>query len=189
MPFNFKRLAIPEVILVEPKVFPDGRGFFMESYKHSDFRSFGIGEHFVQDNHSMSSQGVLRGLHYQLNPNAQGKLVRCIRGAIFDVAVDIREGSPTFGRWVGVELSEENRYMLYIPPDFAHGFVVLSEMAEIIYKCTKEYSPENERGIIWNDPAIGIDWPVKEPILSGKDKSNPRLRATEKTSYEVSHSR
>lgn len=176
MPFIFKRLYIPEVILIEPKIFPDGRGFFMESYKYSDFSKFGIKEQFVQDNHSISTKGVLRGLHYQLNPNAQGKLVQCIRGSIFDVAVDIRESSPTFGHWIGQELNEKNRHILYIPPDFAHGFVVLSDLAEFIYKCTKEYSPVDERGIIWNDKDIGIQWPIKDPILSEKDKNNPSFK-------------
>ena len=166
-------------MLVEPKVLRDGRGFFMETYKHSDFQAAGIKEHFVQDNHSRSAKHVLRGLHYQKGPAGQGKLVRCSRGKIFDVAVDIRKGSPTFRRWAGMELSEENSLMLYIPPGFAHGFVVLSDGAEIIYKCTAEYSPEDERGIIWNDPDIKIAWPVKEPVLSGKDGENPPLRDTD----------
>jgi dTDP-4-dehydrorhamnose 3,5-epimerase len=176
MPFRFIELELPGVMVVEPVVFEDERGFFMEAYKHSDFVSAGIGEHFVQDNHSLSARHVLRGLHYQRPPMQQGKLIRCIRGRIFDVSVDIRRGSPTFGRWAGIELSEEDGRMLYVPPDFAHGFVVLSDTAEIIYKCTKEYSPADERGIIWNDPDIGIGWPVKEPVLSGKDAGYPRLR-------------
>lgn len=175
MPFEFKDLGIPGVMVVQPRVFEDERGSFMETYKRSDFAAAGIREHFVQDNHSISSKNVLRGLHYQKNPNAQGKLVRCIRGKIFDVAVDIRKGSPTFRQWVGVELSEENRLMLYIPPAFAHGFVVLGDAAEVVYKCTKEYSPADEGGIIWNDPGLNIDWPVKEPLLSGKDEKYPRL--------------
>ena len=176
MPFQFKNLEIPGIIVVDPLVLRDERGFFMETYKHSDFHAAGIKEHFVQDNHSRSSKHVLRGLHYQKGPAGQGKLVRCNRGKIFDVAVDIRKGSPTFKRWAGAELSEENSMMLYIPPGFAHGFVVLSDGAEIIYKCTVEYSPANERGIIWNDPDINITWPVKEPILSGRDRENPLLR-------------
>jgi len=176
MPFTFKKLEIPEIILIEPKIFPDGRGFFMEMYKHSDFVHMGIKEHFVQDNYSRSRKGVLRGLHFQKNPNAQGKLVQCIKGKIFDVTVDIRKGSPTFSRWVSVELSEESKRMLYIPPYFAHGFVVLSETADVIYKCTKEYSPEDDRGIIWNDPDINISWPIKEPILSEKDAEFPLLK-------------
>ncbi len=176
MPFKFKRLEIPEVVLIEPIIFEDERGFFMETYKYSDFVKFGIKEIFVQDNHSKSKYGVLRGLHYQKNPNAQGKLVRCIKGEIFDVAVDIRKGSPTYGKWVGVILSEENKRMLYIPKGFAHGFCVLSDEAEVVYKCTAEYSPDDDRGIIWNDKDIGINWPVKNPILSEKDKKHPPLR-------------
>lgn len=176
MPFLFKKLAIPDLILVEPKKFPDDRGIFMETYKSSEFFRNGIREPFVQDNHSRSFRGVLRGLHYQKNPHAQGKLVQCHRGRIFDVAVDLRKGSPTFGQWIGVELSEENNLMLYIPPAFAHGFVALSETADVLYKCTNEYASESDRGIIWNDPDIGIQWPVKEPILSDKDRRHPLLR-------------
>ena len=176
MPFTFKKLEIPEIILIEPEVFPNGRGFFMEMYKYSDFVGIGIKEHFVQENYSHSKKGVLRGLHFQKNPNAQGKLVQCLKGKIFDVTVDIRRGSPSFGRWVSVELSEENKRMLYIPPSFAHGFVVLSETADIIYKCTKEYSSEDDRGIIWNDPDINISWPIREPILSEKDAKFPLLK-------------
>ncbi|MEW6068848.1 MAG: dTDP-4-dehydrorhamnose 3,5-epimerase [Nitrospirota bacterium] len=176
MSFTFKRLEIPEVVLIEPKVFGDSRGFFLETYKHTDFVNAGIKEHFVQDNHSRSAKGVLRGLHYQKNPHAQGKLVRCISGKIFDVAVDIRKGSPTFGKWVSAELSEKNNLMLYIPVGFAHGFLVLSESADIIYKCTAEYSPENDCGIIWNDPDLKINWHVKDPMVSEKDRRLPFLR-------------
>ena len=176
MPFRFQRLEIPEVVLIEPKVFADGRGFFMETYKLSDFSEFGIKEPFVQDNHSHSVKGVLRGLHYQNPPKAQGKLVRVVRGEIYDVAVDIRKGSPTYGKWIGVVLSEENKLMLYVPPGFAHGFCVLSEVAEVVYKCTEEYDPVAEAGIIWNDPEIGIKWPIEAPILSEKDSKWPRLR-------------
>ena len=176
MPFQFKRLEIPEVILIEPKVFQDERGFFMETYKYSDFAAFGIAERFVQDNHSRSVKGVLRGLHYQNPPHAQGKLIRVVVGEIFDVAVDIRKGSPTYGKWVGVKLSAENRRMLYIPPGFAHGFCVLSDVAEVVYKVTAEYAPECEAGIIWNDPGIGIEWPIKHPIISSKDAQWPTLR-------------
>jgi dTDP-4-dehydrorhamnose 3,5-epimerase len=176
MPFTFKKLDIPEVILIEPEIFPDERGFFMETYKYSDFIPMGFKEHFVQDNFSQSARGVLRGLHFQKNPNAQGKLVQCVRGHIFDVAVDIRRGSPTFGRWVGMELSEENKRILYIPSGFAHGFVVLSENAAVVYKCTKEYVSRDDRGIIWNDPDINILWPVKDPVLSEKDASLPLLK-------------
>ena len=176
MPFQFKRIEIPEVILIEPKVFQDERGFFMETCKYSDFAAFGIAERFVQDNHSRSVKGVLRGLHYQNPPHAQGKLIRVVVGEIFDVAVDIRKGSPTYGKWVGVKLSAENRRMLYIPPGFAHGFCVLSDVAEVVYKVTAEYAPECEAGIIWNDPGIGIEWPIKHPIISSKDAQWPTLR-------------
>jgi dTDP-4-dehydrorhamnose 3,5-epimerase len=179
MPFHFKNLEIPGIVLIGPKIFRDERGFFVEMYKHSEFARNGIEEYFVQDNYSRSSNGVLRGLHYQKNPNAQGKLVQCIKGKIFDVAVDIRKGSPTYGRWAGVELSEEDRRMLYVPPAFAHGFVVLSESADIIYKCTKEYSPADDRGIIWNDPDINIKWPVSDPVLSDKDGKHPALKNAE----------
>ena len=176
MPFRFTRLEIPEVVLIEPVVFPDERGFFLEVYKYSEFAAFGITERFLQDNHSRSVKGVLRGLHYQNPPKAQGKLVRVVAGEIFDVAVDIRKGSPTYGRWVGVNLSSENKRMLYIPPGFAHGFCVLSEEAEVLYKTTEEYAPEFETGIIWNDPEIGIRWPVEDPIISEKDARWPPLK-------------
>lgn len=179
MPFSFKRLEIPDVILVEPVVFEDNRGFFMETYRESHFRQGGIDHRFVQDNHSKSRKNVLRGLHFQLNPMAQGKLVRCIRGKIWDVAVDIRKGSPWFGKWVAVELSEENRLMLWVPPGFAHGFVALEDETEVIYKVTAEFSPDLDRGIIWNDPDLKIEWPVTDPILSDKDSRLPRLREAE----------
>jgi len=193
MPFKFKRLAIPDVILIEPRILPDERGFFMESYKYSEFAAFGIKEHFVQDNHSRSGKGVLRGLHYQNPPKAQGKLVRVVIGEVFDVAVDIRsargikregnipraKGSPTYGKWVGVKLSAENKRMLYIPPGFAHGFCVLSEEAEVLYKVTEEYAPDHEVGIIWNDPELAIEWPIKDPILSVKDAALPTLNDAE----------
>lgn len=176
MPFEFRRLEIPELILVQARVLRDGRGFFTELYKHSDFVQAGIKEHFIQDNYSRSIKNVLRGLHYQKHPRAQGKLVRCLKGRIFDAMVDIRIGSSTFGRWVGHELSEDDGLMLYVPPGFAHGFVVLSDEAEVLYKCTEEYSPESERGIIWNDPEIGIRWPVQYPILSERDRRHPLLK-------------
>lgn len=179
MPFSFKPLEIPDVILIEPKVFGDQRGFFMETYKKSDFKENGINYEFVQDNHSKSQKGVLRGLHYQLYPKAQGKLVRCVKGKIWDVAVDIRKGSPWFGRWVAVELSEENRLMLWVPPGFAHGFVALEDNTEVMYKVTDEYAPELDRGIIWNDPELTINWPVRDPILSDKDRNLPSLREAE----------
>jgi dTDP-4-dehydrorhamnose 3,5-epimerase len=176
MPFHFKRLSIPDIILIEPVLFADERGFFMETYKYSDFNKSGIKEYFIQENYSKSAKNVLRGLHYQKNPMAQGKLVRCLKGEIFDVVVDIRKGSPTYSRWISVILSGENNLMLYIPPAFAHGFIVLSDSAEVVYKCTEEYSPEHEKGIIWNDPDINIKWPVENPILSEKDKEHPALK-------------
>ena len=177
MPFEFKRLAIPDVILVIPKVFDDERGFFLESYKKSEFAKNGIDIEFNQDNHSKSTKGVLRGLHYQIAPKAQAKLVRCPNGTIFDVAVDIRKNSPYFGRWVGEKLTAENKHMLYIPEGFAHGFVVLSETAELLYKASNEYSKEHDRGILWNDTDININWGIDfEPILSEKDKIQPRLK-------------
>jgi len=176
MPFAFKGLGIPGLILIGPKVFEDERGFFMETYKMSDFLTTGIKGTFVQENHSRSSKGVLRGLHYQNPPFAQGKLVRVVRGEIFDVAVDIRKGSPTWGKWVGVILSEENKNILYVPAGLAHGFCVLSEIAEVIYKTTAVYSPESEAGIVWNDEDLNIDWRVKEPVLSEKDRNLPSLK-------------
>jgi dTDP-4-dehydrorhamnose 3,5-epimerase len=185
MPFAFKSLEIPEVVLIEPKVFEDERGFFMETYKMPDFVAAGIKANFVQDNHSRSAKGILRGLHYQNPPFAQGKLVRVVRGKIFDVAVDIRKGSPTWGKWVGVILSEENRNILYIPETFAHGFCVLSEVAEVLYKTTNVYSAEAEAGIIWNDGDLNIEWPVKEPILSEKDKKLPSLKNADIRFYYV----
>lgn len=175
MPFHFEKLEIPDVILIEPTPFRDDRGFFMETYKRSVFAAHGIGETFVQDNHAHSVRGVLRGLHYQLHPQAQGKLVTCSRGRLFDVAVDIRQGSPTYGQWVGETLSEENRRMLYIPAGFAHGYCILSDEADLTYKVTAEYAPNLERGIVWNDPAIGITWPITDPILSAKDQQLPLL--------------
>ena len=177
MPFSFKKLEIEDVILVTPKVFGDSRGFFMESYQKSAFEQNGIKDNFSQDNHSKSTKGVLRGLHYQTNPKAQAKLVRCSRGKILDVAVDIRKDSPTFGKWVGEVLSEENKNMLYIPAGFAHGFVVLSDEAELLYKASNEYSPENDRGVRWNDPDINVKWGIDfEPLISEKDSKQPFLK-------------
>jgi dTDP-4-dehydrorhamnose 3,5-epimerase len=176
MPFEFVPLEIPGLVLVKPRIFDDGRGFFLELYKHSDFVRAGIGEHLVQDNYSRSAKGVLRGLHYQKNPMGQGKLVMCLKGGIFDVAVDLRKGSPHYGKWAGVELSGENKHLLYVPAGFAHGFQVVSDTAEVLYKCTEEYSPANDRGVIWSDPAIGIAWPLSDPLLSGKDKTHPVLK-------------
>ncbi|HTG00208.1 MAG TPA: dTDP-4-dehydrorhamnose 3,5-epimerase [Nitrospirota bacterium] len=176
MPFEFRNMAIPGPVLVQPQVFGDSRGFFLELYKHDDYAKAGIGDHLVQDNYSRSGRGVLRGLHYQKPPFAQGKLVTCLRGAIYDVAVDVRHGSPHFGKWVGVELSEENKQLLYVPVGFAHGFQVVSEVAEVMYKCTSAYSPQNEGGIIWNDPDVAVQWPLKDPLLSAKDRILPSLR-------------
>lgn len=176
MPFEFKKLNIQGIILIEPRIFEDKRGFFMETYKYSDFAEIGIKEKFVQENHSKSKKNVLRGLHYQKFPKAQSKLVRCISGEIFDVAVDMRKKSPTFGKWIGKILSEKNKKELYIPAGFAHGFCVLSEEAEITYKTSEEYSPNYERGILWNDPEINIDWPIKNPIILEKDLNWPLLK-------------
>jgi dTDP-4-dehydrorhamnose 3,5-epimerase len=179
MPFNFKKLELPGLVLIEPRVFEDGRGFFMETYKMPDFVAAGIKANFVQENHSRSSKGVLRGLHYQNPPFAQGKLVRVIKGEIFDVSVDIRKGSPSWGKWVGVILSERNKNILYVPAGLAHGFCVLSKIAEVIYKTTDVYSAESEAGIIWSDEELNIDWPVKQPILSEKDKQWPALKSAD----------
>ena len=168
-------LTIPDVVLIEPKVFGDERGFFYESFNQAAFNeATGLNVTFVQDNHSKSAQNVLRGLHYQLPPKAQGKLVRVLVGEVFDVAVDIRKNSPTFGRWVGERLSAANKRQMWIPSGFAHGFVVLSESAEFLYKTTNYYAPECERSISWNDPALRIEWPLTgEPLLSGKDERAP----------------
>lgn len=169
-------LAIADVILFEPKVFGDARGFFLESFNQKAFDE-ATGSHydFVQDNHSRSAQGVLRGLHYQLPPHAQGKLVRVVQGAVFDVAVDVRRSSPTFGQWVGVELTAENHKQLWVPPGFAHGFVVLSETADFLYKTTNYYAPAFERSVAWNDPHLAIEWPLNAaPQLSGKDADAPQ---------------
>ncbi len=172
------RLAIPDVVLLEPKVFGDERGFFYESFNEQVFRdATGAEVRFVQDNHSRSERNVLRGLHYQLPPKAQGKLVRVVVGEVFDVAVDIRRESPTFGKWVGEILSADNKRQLWIPPGFAHGFLVLSEVAEFLYKTTDYYAPECERGILWNDPGLAIAWPLSgKPVLSGKDTRNLPMR-------------
>jgi dTDP-4-dehydrorhamnose 3,5-epimerase len=164
--------SISDVKIIEPHIFQDNRGFFMETWNRRTFAEMGLDVDFVQDNHSRSSQGILRGLHYQIK-HPQGKLVRVIQGEVFDVAVDIRKHSPTFGKWEGVVLSEENRRMLWIPPGFAHGFYVTSDTAEFVYKCTHFYAPQYERSIIWNDPDIGIAWPLDgtEPVLSDKDQN------------------
>lgn len=169
---------IPEIIIIEPDIFEDDRGFFMEMYHLEKFRQAGVREHFLQDNRARSKKNTLRGLHYQIK-KPQGKLVWALSGMIFDVAVDIRKNSQTFGRWVGMILSDENKMSLYLPPDFAHGYCVLSDEAEILYKCTDLYAPQYERCIRWDDPALAIDWPVKEPLLSAKDKNAPYLKDAE----------
>lgn len=171
-------MNIADVILIEPHVHQDTRGFFYESYREDIFENHGLHVRFVQDNHSKSDRGVLRGLHYQIPPKPQAKLVRVVKGEVFDVAVDIRKDSPTFGKYVGTFLSEENKRMLYIPEGFAHGFLVLKDATEFLYKCSGFYSPENERGIVWNDPSIGIQWPRLDVdyIFSGKDKKNSLLK-------------
>ena len=176
------RLRIPEVVLIEPKVFGDARGFFTESFNQQAFdAATGSQYTFVQDNHSRSSQGVLRGLHYQLPPHAQGKLVRVVRGAVWDVAVDIRRSSPTFGQWVAETLTEDNHKQLWIPPGFAHGFVVLSDSADFLYKTTNYYAPQSDRGILWNDADIGIQWPDlgMNVLLSDKDQKQAAFKLAE----------
>jgi dTDP-4-dehydrorhamnose 3,5-epimerase len=165
---------LPDLRVIEPRVFGDARGFFLETFNARVFREHGLPTNFVQDNHSRSGRGVLRGLHFQ-DPGAQGKLVRVTRGKVWDVAVDIRRGSPTFGRHFGLELDETNQRMLWIPEGFAHGFCVLSDTADFQYKCTALYSPKDEKGFVWNDPDLGIPWPVKDPLVSEKDLKLPRF--------------
>lgn len=178
---EFIRTTIPDVVLIKPKMHGDHRGFFMETFRQAEFDSFCGHQDFVQDNHSGSPRGILRGLHYQLH-QTQGKLVRAAVGEVLDVAVDIRQGSTTFGKWVGAVLSAENRHQLWVPPGFAHGYYVMSEWAEFLYKATDYYAPQWERGILWNDPAIGIDWPLVDnmlPTLSNKDAVAPALAEAE----------
>jgi len=165
---------LPGVVIIEPVVHRDGRGFLVETFHAERYHRHGIDGPFVQDNHSRSASSTLRGLHLQ-HPHGQGKLIRVIDGVIFDVAVDVRRGSPTFGRWIGVTLSAENFRQIYMPPGFAHGFCVVGESAAVIYKCTDAYDPASEIGIAWNDPSLGIDWPIREPILSARDRGNPLL--------------
>ena len=179
MPFEFKKLSIPDLILIEPKVFPDERGFFLEAYKSSEFRRNGIDADFLQDNLAKSDRGVLRGLHYQLPPMAQGKLASVIKGKVWDVAVDIRKSSPTYLHWEGVELSEDNFRIFYVPPGFAHGYVTLAENTLFSYKCTNEYSPNHERGIIWDDQEIGVKWPYENPKVSERDQNLGLLSETQ----------
>ena len=179
MPFKFTKLEIPEVLIIEPTVLKDERGFFMEGFKYSEFQKNGISFNILQENLSHSKKNVLRGLHYQLKEAAQGKLICAVWGSLFDVAIDLRIGSPSYGKWVGVTLSRENRKMIWIPPGFAHGFLALEDDTEILYKTTGEYSQEKERGIIWNDPTIGIKWPFKNPLLSKRDRNLPTLDKAE----------
>lgn len=180
MPYTAKPTALPDVLLLEPRVFGDERGFFFESFNQRDFESVtGLEVNFVQDNHSRSAQGVLRGLHYQIK-HPQGKLVRVTQGAVFDVVVDLRRSSSSFGKWMGIELSESNKRQLWIPPGFAHGFLVTSDTAEFLYKTTDYWFPEYERSLIWNDPDVGIDWPLDNPpVLANKDAIAPTLKEVE----------
>lgn len=170
---KFERLSIPDVVLFEPEVYGDERGFFMETFRQSWMQNIGINLEFVQENHSLSGQGILRGLHYQVK-QPQGKLVRVVSGEVFDVAVDLRRSSPTFGQWVGATLTAQNRKIMWVPPGFAHGFYVISGPAELLYKCTEYYAPEHERALIWNDPQVNVHWPLaveEPPVLSEKDKN------------------
>ena len=179
MPFSFTPLDIPSVILIEPKIYLDDRGFFFESFKTSDFEKANVPTHFLQDNFSFSKKDVIRGLHYQKNPKAQGKLVSVLNGHVWDVAVDIRRESRTFLKWVAAELNANNHAMLYIPPGFAHGFMSLTEDVHLLYKCTNEYDPQSDAGVRWNDPDIAIPWPAGNPIVSAKDAALPLLQEAE----------
>ena len=181
MPFRFNPTDISGVIVIDPPVFPDDRGFFLESYKRSEFAAGGINETFVQCNQSKSERGILRGLHYQKNPKAQAKLVRALSGEIYDVAVDLRKGSSTYGKWTAVILSAENKKMLFVPVGFAHGFCVTSADAEMLYMTTEEYAPDLEAGVLWDDPDLAIEWPVANPVLSARDRAWPRLRDADNT--------
>ena len=175
---QFIETKLPGVMIIEPKIFGDNRGFFFESFNHQAMAAAGIEHRWVQDNHSKSSIGTIRGLHYQVNPG-QDKLVRVIRGEVYDVVVDMRRSSGTFGQWGGFTLSEENRRMLYVPKGFAHGFCVNTEIAEFVYKCSEYWSPADERGVAWDDPALNIDWPVENPILSERDTKHPKFSDAE----------
>lgn len=179
MPFKFEKTLIKNLLIITPRVFADDRGFFMETYKVSEFNEAGITEHFCQDNHSLSSKGVLRGLHFQSAPHSQGKLVRVVKGAVWDVAVDLRPESATYKKWYGLELNEENNKMFYLPPGFAHGFLTLRDNTHFLYKCTAEYAPESDGGVRWDDPDISIEWPFESgqiPDLSEKDEKLPFLK-------------
>jgi dTDP-4-dehydrorhamnose 3,5-epimerase len=176
MPFTFRPLDLPGLVLIEPRTFGDQRGYFRETFKASEFAGAGLPVAYAQDNLSHSTRGVLRGLHFQKPPQAQGKLVCAPRGEIFDVAVDLRRGSPTWGRWAAATLSDANGCLLYVPPGFAHGFCVLSAEADVLYKVTAEWAPGLESGIVWNDPDLGVAWPLGQPVLSERDAALPRLR-------------
>ena len=184
MSMKYIKTDIPGVLLVEPKVFKDSRGFFMETFHQKKYAEVGIDHAFIQDNYSHSTQGTLRGLHYQLK-HPQGKLIYVITGEIFDVAVDIRQGSPTFGQWVGQYISDQNKRQIFIPEGFAHGFCVISETADVLYKTTDLYNTDDEYGVLWSDPDIGIDWPVEVPIVSDKDKQYSRLKDALETQLPI----
>ena len=177
MPFEFIATTLTGVVIIQPKTFPDNRGEFTELYKYSEFKKASIEEQFVQTNFSKSKKGVLRGLHYQADPVAQGKLVQVLHGSVFDVAVDIRKDSDTYGKWIGVTLTTDRKNMLYIPEGFAHGFCAMEDDTHVVYNCTNEYSPEHERGLLWNDPMINIAWPITEPIIADRDAAFPTLSA------------
>jgi dTDP-4-dehydrorhamnose 3,5-epimerase len=179
MPFTCNKTSVDGLLIIEPVVFNDERGYFMESFKKSDFVHFGINVEFLQDNHSYSVKNVLRGLHYQKYPFAQAKLVRVLKGKVWDIAVDIRRDSPSFKKWIAVELSEDNKKMFYIPEGFAHGFLALSDDVHLMYKCSSEYSVKHDAGIRWNDPELNIPWPVKHPVISEKDINLPLLNDAE----------
>ncbi len=181
MPFEFQKTELDGVVIATPRMFPDERGEFAELYQYSAFAKGGIDAKFVQVNYSRSKKNVVRALHYQLPPHAQGKLVQAAHGSVFDVAVDIRKNSITYGKWAGVTLTSKERNMLYIPQGFAHGFCALEEDTELVYYCTDEYSPEHERGVVWNDPEIGIVWPVEAPLMSERDRTYPTLTQAENT--------
>lgn len=183
---KFIQTPLPGVVVIEPQVFGDERGFFLELFRSEEFAAAGIPDTFVQGNHSRSSRGILRGLHYQ-QVQPQGKLVRVARGEVYDVAVDIRKGSPTFGQWYGTTLDDRSMRMLYVPPDFAHGFVVLSEVADFIYQCTDYYHPASEQGIAWDDPEVGIEWPLRDVLLSDKDRLLPLLSAQDEGKLPAYH--
>jgi dTDP-4-dehydrorhamnose 3,5-epimerase len=172
--------SLPGLLLIEPKAFGDDRGFFLEFYNRDSFKEFGLAEPFVQDNHSRSKKGVLRGMHYQNNPTPMGKLVKCVHGRIFDVGVDVRKGSPTFGQWFGEILTGDNHKMLYLPPGFAHGFLSLEDDTDVIYACTNVYSPKDERAVVWNDPDLAIKWPLElvggKALVNDKDQTSPGLK-------------